>query len=645
MLHKKKFAGSAIAVLALAAAFAAPQGRTAPLEVYGKLPSVEDVALSPDGSRLAMIRPVADDRMLVVISVSEHKVLGKGLRIGSTKLRSLEWADDDHLMIVTSETALPMGLIGRRHEWYLLHVWDVDKQKMNSYPDPDKTEDVRIMNALDGDVMIRRLDGHTILFVPGIYLAGETLPALFRVDLATGRQRLMRQGSEQTQEWLVDEKGEIAAEEDYDQKQQRWRMLERRDGRLQEIASGHEPIDIPELLGFGPEPGTLLVQTHEDGGAVWRLLSLRDGSFGPSMAELDSLGAPIEDRLTHRMIGGVHLDDSLHYVFFDPRIRTVWNSIVDGFSDEQLEFISASADFGKVVVKVNGPIHGYMYVLMDMSTHRGTPIGEVYAGVGVPLETKRLTYPAADGLQIPAYLTFPRGKPPKNLPLVVFPHGGPAARDSAEFDWWAQAMAAQGYLVLQPNYRGSTVTEKLLEAGFGEWGRKMQTDLSDGVRYLVKEGTVDPARVCILGASYGGYAALAGVTLDPGVYRCAVSVAGISDLKRMLQGVDEYNTASSLRFWNRYMGVTGPSDPLLQQFSPIKHVDAIKVPVLLIHGRDDSVVSFDQSTAMLDAMKHAKKEVEMVVLKNEDHWLSRSETRLQMLQSSVAFLRAHNPPD
>jgi acetyl esterase/lipase len=645
VLHKKKLAGSAVALLALAAAFAAPTGWTAPLEVYGKLPAVEDVALSPDGSRLAMIRTVADDRLLAVVSVSEHKVLGKPLRIGAAKLRSLEWADDGHLMIVTSQTALPMGLIGRRHEWYLLHVWDVDKQKMNSYPDPDKTEDVRIMNTLYGDVMVRRLEGHTVLFVPGIYVAEETLPALFRVDLATGRQRLIREGSEQTQEWLVDEKGDIAAEEDYDQKQQRWRMLDRRDGRLQEIASGHEPIDIPELLGFGPQPGTLLVQTHEDGAAVWRLLSLKDGSFGPSMAERDSLEAPIEDRLTYRMIGGVHLDDSLHYFFFDPRIRAVWASIVDGFSDEQLEFVSASADFQKVVVKVTGPIHGYMYLLMDMSTHRGIPIGEVYNGVDEPLETKRLTYPAADGLEIPAYLTFPRGKPPKNLPLIVFPHGGPADRDSAEFDWWAQAMAAQGYLVLQPNYRGSTVTEKLLEAGFGEWGRKMQTDLSDGVRYLVKEGTADPARVCIVGASYGGYAALAGVTLDPGVYRCAVSVAGISDLKRMLQGVDEYSTASSLRFWNRYMGVTGPSDPLLQQLSPIKHVDAINVPVLLVHGRDDTVVSFDQSTAMLNAMKHAKKEVEMVVLKNEDHWLSRSETRLQMLQSSVAFLRAHNPPD
>jgi dipeptidyl aminopeptidase/acylaminoacyl peptidase len=272
------------------------------------------------------------------------------------------------------------------------------------------------------------------------------------------------------------------------------------------------------------------------------------------------------------------------------------------------------------------------------------PIGEVYEGVGTPLEVKRITYEAADGLKIPAYLTLPRGKPTKNLPLIMLPHGGPATRDRAEFDWWAQAMAAQGYLVMQPNYRGSTVTQEHLAAGFGEWGRKMQTDLSDGVRYLVKEGMADPARVCIVGGSYGGYAALAGVTLDPGVYRCAVSVAGISDLKRMLQAVNPYADLER-RYWNRFMGVSGPSDPLLQQLSPIKHVDAINVPVLLIHGRDDSVVRFEQSDVMFDAMKHAKKDVEMVALKNEDHWLSRSETRLQMLQASVAFLRAHNPPD
>jgi dipeptidyl aminopeptidase/acylaminoacyl peptidase len=123
-----------------------------------------------------------------------------------------------------------------------------------------------------------------------------------------------------------------------------------------------------------------------------------------------------------------------------------------------------------------------------------------------------------------------------------------------------------------------------------------------------------------------------------------VSVAGISDLKRMLQAVEPY-AGSERRYWNRFMGVTGPTDPLLQQLSPIKHVDAIDAPVLLIHGRDDTVVEFVQSTAMLDAMKRANKSVEMVTLKKEDHWLSSSDTRLQMLQASVAFLRAHNPPD
>jgi len=613
-----------------------------PLEVYGRLPSLENVALSPDGTRIAMIRTTQNRRVLAVVSLTDRKLLGKPLGLGEVKLRSVQWADNDHLMIITSSTGMPLGLIGRVHEWVMLNVIDVNTQKLHNYPDPDKSE-IRIMNVIAGDIMVRHIGDHTVLFIPGIYVQDETLPGLFRVDLSTGGQKLLREGTEETQDWLVDENGDVAAEEDYSSKDQHWKLLERREGRLREIASGHEPIDIPDLLGFGPTPGTLLMQIVEDGDPVWRQLSLKDGSFGPAMAERDSLESPIEDRLTHRMIGGVHVGDTAHYVFFDSKVQAWWNSIVTGYDGEQVELVSASADFNKIVVKVTGPLHGYEYDLMDIKTHRADRVGEVYDGLGNPLEVKRIDYAAADGLQIPAYLTFPRGKPPKNLPLIVFPHGGPGVRDTEQFDWWSQAMASQGYLVLQPNYRGSSVTMSHTSAGFGEWGRKMQTDLSDGVRYLVKQGMADPQRVCIVGGSYGGYAALAGVTLDPGVYRCAVSVAGISDLKHMLQQSD--SDTSERRFWNRFMGVTGPSDPLLQQISPIKHIDAINVPVLLIHGKDDTVVTFDQSRDMYDAMKHARKDVEMVTLKNEDHWLSRSETRLQMLQASVAFLRAHNPPD
>jgi dipeptidyl aminopeptidase/acylaminoacyl peptidase len=299
------------------------------------------------------------------------------------------------------------------------------------------------------------------------------------------------------------------------------------------------------------------------------------------------------------------------------------------------------------LVLVEGTKLGYRYMLIDLVNAGATTVGKVYNGLDNPLEVRRVTYAAADGLEIPGYLTLPSGREPRKLALVVMPHGGPAARDTSEFDWWSQALADQGYAVLRPNYRGSTVTQQFLEAGYGQWGRKMQTDLSDGVRYLVKEGIVDAAKVCIVGASYGGYAALAGVTLDPDVYRCAVSVAGISDLSRMLRwesrgGLDARDVA---RYWDRFWGVSGGWDPVLNTISPIKHLDNVRVPILLIHGRDDTVVPFEQSQIMFDALKEKKKDVELVMLKKEDHWLSRGETRLQMLEATVAFLRAHNPPD
>jgi dipeptidyl aminopeptidase/acylaminoacyl peptidase len=487
-----------------------------------------------------------------------------------------------------------------------------------------------------------------VLFVPGIYVEGQTLRALVRVDLTTGVERVISRGSPATREWLVDAGGEVIAEQDYEEQKQRWTLKIRRDGRLQEAVSGHEAIDFPSILGFGPNADTLLVQMIEGEDPVWRLLSLHDGTLGAPMAERKELNTPIEDHRTYRMIGGVHAGDGARYVFFDPTMQQRWDSVMSAFVGERLRLVSWSDDFRKFIVQVDGSKHGYAYEFVDMNTHTANPIGNVYEGGTPPLEVRRITYAAADGLPIPAYLTLPRGRAAKNLPLVVLPHGGPAAHDTARFGWWPQALADQDYAVLQPNYRGSDLSRSFLTAGFAQWGRKMQTDLSDGVRYLVKEGIVDPARVCIVGASYGGYAALAGVTLEPGVYRCAVSVAGLSDLKRMLDWVNDKHFQRNnweQRYWERFMGASGPNDPVLDAISPIKHIDALDVPVLLVHGRDDTIVPFDQSSVMADALRRANKDVEFVTLQHEDHWLSRSETRLRMLQTCVAFLRAHNPPD
>jgi dipeptidyl aminopeptidase/acylaminoacyl peptidase len=617
-----------------------------PLDVYGRLPSLEDIALSPDGSRIAFVRTTQDARMIAVVSLADNKVLG-ALRVREQKLRRIEWADDNHLMIVTSATALPWGLMGNETEWQLLQVYDVRSHKSISVPNTLAIANARMMNVVAGRVMVRDIGGHTVLFVPGIYVERQTLPALISFDIDTGYEKLISQGTAATQSWLVDAAGEVIAEQDYDERNQEWKLKIRRDGHLQDSISGHDPIDSPRILGFGPTEDTLLMQAVESEQPVWRLLSLKDGTLGPPMTERQDLNTPIADRST-RMIGGVRVVDDSRYVFFDPRMQARWDAVTRAFEGERVRLVSAANGFKKFVVRVDGPKDGFAYELVDLETHTASSLGLVYSGGAAPLEVRRITYTATDGMQIPAYLTLPRAGAAKNLALIVLAHGGPAARDTADFDWWAQALADQNYAVLKPNYRGSDLDRRFLAAGFGEWGRKMQTDLSDGVRYLAKEGIVDPARVCIVGASYGGYAALAGVTLDPGVYRCAIAVAGISDLKRWLDWVNAKNLQNhnvSQRYWDRFMGVSGPSDPLLDAISPIKHLAAVNVPVLLIHGRDDTVVPFEQSSVMFDALRREKRDVELVTLQHEDHWLSRSETRLQMLQASVAFLRAHNPPD
>ena len=639
----------AAALLGFMGAVAAPSGWAVPLSVYGRLPNIENVAVSPDGSRLAYVRTQGDLRVVFIANVADRKVIC-WVKAGETKLRGIEWADRDNLMIMASVTTTMYGF---QDEWFILRVYNVPRNELRTLPGDTLGEKNEVMNIVVGNVAVRSIGGHTVLFVPGLYAGApddsmadsQNVIALFRCDLATGLSSLVSKGSPYTQ-WRLDGEGRVTARRDYDEQAQRWSIgVSPLGGDPAEAVSGHAALDLPNILGFGPTADTVLVESIESGDRVWRLLSIEDGKLSP-MPAAAVFDKPLMDRFTGLMIGGVNIVDRPRYVFFDPAANLNWQAIVKAFSGDGVSFVSASRDFSKVVVLVDGANYGYRYVLIDLEHPGAVPIGDVYSGLDKPLEVRPVTYAAGDGLQIHAYLTLPN-RAAHHLALVVLPHGGPAARDTAEFDWWSQALAAQGYAVLRPNYRGSNVDEHLREAGFGQWGRKMQTDLSDGVSYLAKQGIVDPSRVCIVGASYGGYAALAGVTLQPTVYRCAVSVAGISDLARMLRwenrgGIeDRYAT----RYWDRFWGVSGSSDPRLDAISPIKHVDAVRAPVLLIHGRDDTVVPYEQTQIMFDALRSEKKDVELVTLKKEDHWLSSGETRLQMLQATVAFLQAHDPPE
>jgi len=629
-------AACAALLVLLASLSAAAASPAVPLEVYGRLPALEEVCLSPDGTRIAFVRAIGDERAIAVRSLADRKLLGVVSVKDPGKVRTLEWIDDNRLMILESSTE-EIDYRGSKVELYRLGVYDVATSRL-----------IPIRSYNGGRVAVRRLNGHLVVFFPTAsashltthrYLEGDDL------DGITENVTLDRDGD--SWDWLIDAQGKLVAEQRYSQEKQRWTFWIRSDGNWKQVAEGGASLgsDIPRMLGFGPAADTLLMDMRKHGEAGWKPLSLQDGSLGPSIAEGKPLGDPIEDRRTNRLIGGSYRGDTRRFVFFEPAMQAHWDAIVQAFGDDHVRFESASSDFRKILVLVDGPKYGYQYQLVDLDTHKSDWVGDVYDGITEAMQVRRIDYPAADNLSIPAYLTLPRGRTAKSLPLIVLVHGGPVSRDDAHFDWWSQALAEQGYAVLQPNFRGSSVN---MEAGFGEFGRKMQTDLSDGVRHLVGKGIADPARVCIIGGSYGGYAALAGVTLDPGAYRCAVSVAGLSDLKRLLRQAGGWRSDESTvgqRFWDRFMGVTDPNDPVVARISPIKHVEAVNVPVLLIHGKDDTVVPYDQSYDMYDALRHAGKTVELVQLKREDHWLSRGETRLQMLQATVAFLRKYNPPD
>ncbi len=635
----------AIAGIVFAVWTGAAQG--APLEAYGQLPNLDNLEISPDGKNLAFETTYNGDRVVVVRSLDTGAVLAV-FRIGDQKLRELAWADSDHLLSTLSVTDRAIGIEGPRQEYFLTQSYSLAERKSVALLDHVDNA----MNVVYGAPQPRVVGGRTLVFLTGVsFLNNMGEPTLFSVDLASGRTTLIERGTKNSLDWIVDENGNVVAKTEYDESLKHWSLKFRRDDSWVEVFGADATIESPTVDGIGPDGTALLVDIPKDGKFEERQLRLSDGAWMAAPDMGDAQSGVVTDPVTHRVIGTQQLEVGTNYKFFAPADQSAWRSLLSAFQGENVELASWSADRKHVVVRVDGARDGAAYHLVDLTTMRAQGLGPVYKDVNPEdvAEVRLLTYKAADGTTIPAYLTLPNGRAPKDLPLVVLPHGGPATRDMPELDWWSQALASRGYAVLQPEFRGSDgFGWKHLSSGFGEWGRKMQTDLSDGVRFLAAQGIADAKRVCIVGASYGGYAALAGPTLDPGIYRCAVSVSGISDphgFLRWRKNRDHTSDDRTLRYWERFMGVTDYDDPRLAEIAPISHIAAVDVPILLIHGKDDTVVPIAQSEDMEDALKDAKKPVTFVTLSGEDHWLSRSETRLQMLQATVTFLEANNPPN
>lgn len=626
------------AALAVMAAVAFPAGAAPPLEAYGRLPAIANVRLSPSGDRFALVFSDKAERKLLV-ATADQKPLAITSLDGADVL-DLMWAGDDHLLVFTSTTLL--SRIGGEPQ-KILRAFHLDLKTGKAGALFNSSE--FYVSGIFGLYGAVEREGRWSVFAGAAPLSrAGRYATLYEVDLTTGRSELVDDVGDAPKRWAIGPEGAVVGHSTYQPSDKTWRLfagLDETHPLMERAVEGERSVT---LLGPGRKPGTLLIDdwtTDED-----RIIEIMPGrSDGEVLLKGETHIAPLFDPRT-RLLVGIVLGES-GVVFYDAELERRFKATVKAFPGLRVKLISFADGFRRLVVFTDGPGDAGTYWLVDIATGSAKVVGEVRptirpADVG---PTRRVEYQAADGLALDGVLTLPPGPEPTSAALVVLPHDGPlGVADEVEFDWVAQAFASRGYVVFQPNYRGTLRRGDAVRlAAAGELGRKMQTDLSDGVAALVAQGLVDPKRVCIVGRDYGGYAALAGVTLQQGVYRCAVSVGGWSSVASL---VSEYGPNSdrdkrALQFWRYVSGAAGAEEA--KALSPVNFADRADAPVLLIHAADDTQTSTWESRNMERALRRAAKPVEFVVLKDDDHWLLRDETRQQMLTAAVAFVEKHNP--
>jgi dipeptidyl aminopeptidase/acylaminoacyl peptidase len=337
-----------------------------------------------------------------------------------------------------------------------------------------------------------------------------------------------------------------------------------------------------------------------------------------------------------RVIGVTYATEKTEAIYFDQSLAALGRSLAKALPGLPLiRFEDASADESKLLLWAGSDTDPGRYYLFDKTTRRLNELMLKRPDLeGVELAAmKPITYKAADGAEVPAYLTLPPGSSGRNLPAIVMPHGGPNSRDEWGFQWLVQFFASRGFAVLQPNYRGSSGYGDAWyqRNGFQSW-RSAIGDVNDAGRWLVAQGIADPGKLAIFGWSYGGYAALQANVLDPNLFKAAVAVAPVTDLATMVQDSQYWTTH---RYTRNFIG----SGPHVREGSPAQNADRIKVPVLLFHGDRDLNVGIRQSRIMEDKLKDAGARTELIVYEGLDHYLQDSDARTDMLRRTDAFLR------
>jgi dipeptidyl aminopeptidase/acylaminoacyl peptidase len=635
-------------------ALAMPASAKPPLEAFGDVPQIRGMELSPDGKKIAFLQRINGDDLLVIHDLATGT--SKGLtRVGDIRARYVHFVGNDYVVLVASKETRTFGFRGR-YEFSTAFAFNLATGKNVQLL--RGTQDMYPAQSGLGRILGVEPGGKTVL-MPAFMGSNDPNPAfdLLRVPIESGRGGRLEGGTgmHTTIDWLVNASGKVIAREDFSEKNQNHQIRARlANGDWKQIYSKQSPLPEISVVGVSKDGKSLI--TIDAGDSEFLSLytmSLEDGSIsGPIMQRDDAdIASTIQD--INRTVHGVRYSGMFpRYDMLDESVEADINGVLRALEGSSVYLDSWADDWSSMLFFVDGGAYAERYYLYDRATKRLKVISSARPeikpeDVG---EVITIEYNARDGLTIPGLITWPTNvavADRKNLPLVVMPHGGPEAYDSVGFDWLAQYIANEGYAVLQPNFRGSAgFGQAFVHAGYGEWGRKMQDDITDGANALVKMGWADPERICIVGWSYGGYAALAGGATTPDMYKCVAAIAGVSHLREMLATERQEHGARSrtVTYWEALIGDSNKDRDAIDAVSPALHADKFQAPVLLIHGEADTVVPIRQSDMMNDALKNAKKSVQYIRINGDDHSLVDNDSRRTVLTALGEFLSKHIGP-
>lgn len=624
---------------------------------YAQLPDVQKLALAPNGKKLAsMIRVDVPQMKGTAVQVTNLDT-GKSnivLFTDNTKyfLNHLKWKDEKTLLVFTwypskRDTWTGMARVhGDTRETRLLIV-NTETGEVNP---PFKVGFLKKYKYLPSGLgtvinMLPDKPDHILMRVPGLSDGWPVGHAVVDVNIKKRSARFIQKRDPSTSGWETDKQGRVRFGWSYndgktfdlsfkDVKKNQW------DNRWTYIPFSAQST---EFSGFDYDPNIVYLEQYKNGYSVISKADLRDPSNKTeivfSRENADASGKLIFSKKRQKLIG-IDQGRSHPTRFIDDEWREIQAKIDKALPKRNNNIFSITDDENKFLVFSNSPTESGTYYIGSRSPLKLEPAGYSYKKLTTDKlsDVLRTSFTARDGTQIEAHLTLPKGAT-KKLPTLVFPHGGPFARTEWEFDIWAQFFSSMGYAVIQPNFRGSAgYGLNFTLAGLREWGKAMQEDVEDTVAEIVKRGIADPKQICIVGASYGGYAALVGVSKTPDLYRCAISVNGVTDLLKLVDR--ETNIATSYDLVDEYIGDDRAD---LAANSPVKLVDNIKVPVLLIHGEKDRQVDVTHGRQMYYALRDAKKDVIYIEQENEDHYISGEHSRIEAFRAMADFLNKSLP--